>query len=68
MPMLQRSDSSLCPTRQRHGQRLEDALGRVGGLLGALDVLEQDRELVAAEAGGGVAGADARRRAAARPR
>ena len=44
---------------QRHGERLEDPLGGVGRLLAVLDVLEQHRELVAAEARGGVGAADA---------
>ncbi len=35
------------------GQRLEHALGRVGRLLDRPDVLEEEGELVAAEAGGG---------------
>jgi hypothetical protein len=45
---------------QRPGQAGEDALGRVGDLLCSLDVLEEDRELVAAEARRGVARAHAR--------
>ena len=52
---------------QRRGDGLHDALGGVGRLLHALDVLQQHGELVAAEAGGGVAGADRRARGAARP-
>ena len=43
-----------CSSAQRRGERVEDALGGVGRLLGADDVLEQDGELVAAEARGGV--------------
>ena len=46
---------------ERAGQRLEDPLGGLGGGLDVVDVLQQDRELVAAEAGGGVGGADAGR-------
>ena len=46
---------------QRHGERLDDPLGRVGRGLRAVGALEQHGELVAAEAGGGVARADARR-------
>ena len=68
MPMLARSDELLVPDAQRRGERLEHALGGVGGLLRVVDVLEQHRELVAAEARGGVAGADARRPGAWRPR
>ena len=59
MPRLQRSAISLWPATQRHGERLEDPLGGVGRLLAVLDVLEQHRELVAAEARGGVGAADA---------
>ncbi len=44
---------------QRRGERREDPLGRVGGVLRAAHVLEQDGELVAAEARRGVARADA---------
>ncbi len=43
----------------RQRERVEDALGGVGGLLAVGDVLEQHRELVAAEARGGVGPADA---------
>ena len=39
-------------------ERVDDALGRVGRRLGIFDVLEQDRELVTAEARRGVGGAD----------
>ena len=45
---------------ERAGQRVEDPLGGLHRGLGVLHVLEQDRELVAAEPGGGVGGADAR--------
>ena len=41
------------------GEQLEDALRRVGGRLALVDVLEQDRELVAAEARRDVGAADA---------
>ena len=58
--MLQRSDELLVRHAQRHRERLEHALGRVGGLLNVVDVLEQEGELVAAEARGGVARAHAR--------
>jgi hypothetical protein len=64
---VEHGDAEAAPQRellvagaQRHGQGLEHALGGVGGLLAGLDVLEQDRELVAAEAGGGVSAANAR--------
>src|SRR4051812_31469403 len=59
MPMLARVELLLLE-RERPGERLEDALGGVGRLLGGLDALEQHGELVAAEARGRVAGADAR--------
>ena len=49
-------------------QRLDDALGHVDRRRVVVGVLEQDRELVAAEARGGVAGADAAAAAARRPR
>ena len=52
-PRLVRSAISRPPSAGRRGEQVEDALGGVGGLLAA-DVLEQDRELVAAEARGGV--------------
>ena len=48
---------------QRRADGLHDALGGVGRLLDALDVLQQDGELIAAEARGGVAGADRQRQA-----
>ena len=44
---------------KRASQRLEDPLGGLGRGLDVVDVLQQDGELVAAEAGGGVSGADA---------
>ena len=46
---------------ERAGQCLEDPLGGLGGGLDVVHVLQQDRELVAAEARGGVGGTDARR-------
>ena len=60
MPRLRADEQLLALEQQRLRERLEDPLGGVGGVLRAADVLEQDRELVAAEARGGVAGADAR--------
>ena len=45
---------------ERAAERVEDPLGGLDRRLRVVDVLEQDRELVAAEAGGGVGGADAR--------
>ena len=45
---------------QRNGQRLEHRSAVSAASSALLDVLQQDRELVAAEAGRGVAGADAR--------
>ena len=42
-------------------ERVEDPLGGLDRRLQIVDVLEQDRELVAAEPGGGVGRADARR-------
>ena len=59
MPRLQPTNSSLPSSRSGARERFEDPLGGVGGVLCAADVLEQDGELVAAEAGGGVARADA---------
>ena len=53
-------DDLLLIQPQRLQERLEHALGGVGRLLRADDVLEQDGELVAAEARRGVGGADAR--------
>ena len=44
--------------RHRVAQAVEQTLGDVDGAVDAATVLEQDRELVAAEAGGGVAAAD----------
>ena len=61
-------DELLVPDAQRHGHRLEHAVGGLDGLVGVADALEQHRELVAAEAGGGVAGADDALRAAWRTR
>ena len=49
------------PQRQR--QRLEDAIRRVGRLLHSVDVLQEQRELIAAEARRRVAGANTRREA-----
>ena len=44
---------------ERHGQRLEQPARDLDAVVVVLDVLEQDRELVAAEAGGRVAVAQA---------
>ena len=44
--------------RDRAGERVEQALGRALGVREVGDVLEQDGELVAAQAGDGVLGAD----------
>ena len=63
MPMLQRCESSFSGSWIGSVSDLDQPLGGVGGLLGVADALEQDRELVAAEAGGGVRGADAVRQA-----
>ena len=51
-----RDEDVLAVDGERHGQRVADALGHVLGITG---VLEQDGELVAAQPGRGVAGADA---------
>ena len=51
----------------RRLERAEDPLGRIGRLLRAGDTVEQDRELVAAEARDGVGRADRDLRAARRP-
>ena len=67
MPTLAATTTSLPPS-MTGAQRLGDALGDLDGAARVRRVLEQDRELVAAQAGGGVAGADAAVRAAARPR
>ena len=48
--------------RQRHGclEHPEDALGDAGGVVGPGQLVDEDGELVAAQAGGGVAGTEAR--------
>jgi hypothetical protein len=56
-----RGHDQLAPVEvERILQRLLDALGDHGRLAGVADVVEQDRELVAAEPGDGVAGAQGR--------
>ena len=45
---------------ERADERVEDALGGLDRRLRVVHIFEQDRELVAAEAGGGVGGPDAR--------
>ena len=52
-------DQLLAGDHQRLAQVLEHPLGDLGGRVGAVEVLQQHDELVAAEARGGVAGADA---------
>ena len=65
-----RRDEDLLAARARTGTRARSRMRSAASaaVLGAVDVLEQDGELVAAEAGRGVAGADAARPAARRPR
>ena len=54
-------DDLLLIQAERHLEQLDDPLGDLRRLLRPGGVLEQDRELVAAEPGGGVADTDARR-------
>ena len=61
MPRLARIASWLSSISIGARERLEDPLGGLGGGLHVLDVLEQDRELVAAEPGRRVGGAHAGR-------
>ena len=63
MPRLARIDQVVVVELEWAAERVEDALGGLDRDLRIVDVLEQDRELVAAEARGGVGGADARRHA-----
>ena len=58
--MLARTKSCLSSIVTGALDGLLEALGDVGGVLGALDVLEQHGELVAAEPGGGVGRAERR--------
>ena len=67
MPTLARSATSTPPTASGAPSDSGDALGDLLGVRGVGDVLEQERELVAAEAGDGVARADASSAAARRP-
>ena len=64
MPMLARAKTSRPRMRNGLGERLQDAVGDGLGDLAALELLEQDRELVAAEPGRGVAAAQAGAQAA----
>ena len=60
MPTLARSATSTPPTASGGTQGDRDPIGDLVGVRGIGDVLEQERELVAAEAGHRVAGADRR--------
>ena len=55
--MLARTCASPVPTDDRLGERRDDPLGDGHRLVGAAHVLAEDHELVAADAGRGVAGA-----------
>ena len=68
MPTLARTKTSLPSSVNGLLEHLHDPVGDVGGLDALAAVLEQDRELVAAEPGGGVGRAQARSSAGRRPR